>query len=149
MPFYNITTKLILSKFLFKRPNILYSMALSSLDKNTLNNLLAMIDLEDTNKNKLVESIKTDYLTYAKLDFIYKQINALKHEANNILEHHNFNKEISEINCGFKKTPGKYYYLYKKKEKYLSLIPPEKWWGDPGVFICKLFYDFDESFHIV
>lgn len=46
---------------------------------------------------------------------ISNQISMLKSEANNILKHHNFNIDISNIECNFKKTPGKYYYLYKKK----------------------------------
>ena len=124
-------------------------MALSNLNKNTLNNLFKMINIENTNNEMLLQSIKTDYLTYSKLMFINNQINSLNDEAKNILEHHKFNVEISQIECNFKKTPGNYYYLYKKNVKYLSLIPPEKWWGDPGEFIYKLYYDYDNTFHVV
>ena len=124
-------------------------MTLSNLDKNTLKNLFKMINLEENNNDKLIQSIKNDYLTYSKLKMISNQINILKSEANNILKHHKFNIDISNIECNFKKTPGTYYYLYKKKDLYLSLIPPHEWWGDPGQFITKLYYDHDLTFYKV
>tara|TARA_Y100000768_G_scaffold388458_1_gene384474 strand:+ start:3963 stop:4343 length:381 start_codon:yes stop_codon:yes gene_type:complete len=124
-------------------------MALSNLDKNTLKNLFKMINLEENNNDRLIQSIKNDYLTYSKLEMISKQISILKSEANNILKHHKFNIDISNIECNFKKTPGTYYYLYKKKDIYLSLIPPNEWWGDPGQFITKLYYDHDLTFYKV
>lgn len=124
-------------------------MALSNLDKNTLKNLFTMINLEENNNDKLIQTIKNDYLTYSKLKMISNQINMLKSEANNILKHHKFNIDISNIECNFKKTPGTYYYLYKKKDLYFSLIPPNEWWGDPGQFITKLYYDHDLTFYKV
>tara|TARA_Y100000389_G_scaffold177965_1_gene190698 strand:+ start:6801 stop:7181 length:381 start_codon:yes stop_codon:yes gene_type:complete len=124
-------------------------MALSNLDKNTLKNLLQMIHFEENNQDKLMQSIKNDYLTYSKLKMISSQINMLKGEASNILKHHKFNEDMSNIECNFKKTPGTYYYLYKKIHKYLSLIPPDEWWGDPGQFITKVYYDHDLTFYNV
>ena len=120
-------------------------MALSNMDKQTITNLFKMIKLN--NDEKLILSIKNDYLTYSKLKLINSQITLLQDQANEIVKEHKFNFDISQIECNFKKTPGNYYYLYEKDKKYLSLIPPEKWWGDPGKFICKLFYDFDLCFY--
>ena len=122
-------------------------MALSNLDKKTLTNLFEMISINENNKDKLLLSIKNDYLTYSKLKMIHAQINVLQNEANNVIELHKFNDEISNLECLFKKTPGTYYYLYEKNNKYLSLIPPGDWWGDPGKFIVKVYYDFDLSFY--
>jgi len=124
-------------------------MALSNLDKKTLTNLFEMININENNKEKLLLSIKNDYLSYSKLKMIYVQINALQNEANNIIDLHKFNDEVSNLECLFKKTPGTYYYLYEKNKRYLSLIPPDKWWGDPGKFIMKLYYDFDLCFYKV
>ena len=124
-------------------------MALSNLDKKTLTNLFEMINTTEDNKDKLLLSIKNDYLSYSKLKMIHAQISMLQNEANNIIKVHKFNDEISNFECLFKKTPGTYYYLYEKDKKYLSLIPPDKWWGDPGKFIMKIYYDFDLCFYKV
>lgn len=122
-------------------------MALSNLDKKTITNLFEMINLNENNKDKLLLSIKNDYLSYSKLNTIYAQISMLKNEANSIIELHKFNDEVSNLECLFKKTPGTYYYLYEKDKKYLSMIPPDEWWGDPGKFIMKIYYDFDLCFY--
>ena len=124
-------------------------MALSNLDKNTIKNLLQMIHFEENNQDKLMQSIKNDYLTYSKLKMISTQINMLNNEANTILNNHQFNFYISKIECNFKKTPGTYYYIYIKNNTYLSLIPPKEWWGDPGQFISKVYYDHDLTFYKV
>ena len=124
-------------------------MALSNLDKKTITNLFEMINANENNKDKLLSTLKNDYLSYSKLKMIHTQISILQNEANNIIELHKFNDEISNLECLFKKTPGTYYYLYEKNNKYLSLIPPDEWWGDPGKFIMKVYYDFDLCFYKV
>ena len=106
-----------------------------------------MINTNENNKDKLLSSLKNDYLSYSKLKMIHTQISILQNEANNIIELHKFNDEISNLECLFKKTPGTYYYVYEKNKKYLSLIPPNEWWGEPGKFIMKIYYDFDLCFY--
>lgn len=122
-------------------------MALSNLDRKTITNLFEMINTNENNKDKLLSSLKNDYLSYSKLKMIHTQISILQNEANNIIELHKFNDEISNLECLFKKTPGTYYYVYEKNKKYLSLIPPNEWWGEPGKFIMKIYYDFDLCFY--
>lgn len=123
-------------------------MALSNLNKRTLTDLLEMINIKNHYSDKLIESIKNDYLTFSKLKMISSQITILQNEANEAINSHQFNQEISDIECLFKKTPGTFYYLYQKKtKKYLSLIPPDKWWGDPGSFISRIYYDYDLCFY--
>lgn len=118
-------------------------MALSNLDKNTLTNLFNMINSNDEDKllKVMADSIKNDYSTYSKLKMIYTQINLLKEESTKIFNNHLLNKEISALECSFKKTPGTHYYVYKKDRTYLSMIPPDKWWGNPGILIMKVYYD--------
>ena len=119
-------------------------MALSNMNKQTITDLFQM--LKFNNDDQLISSIKNDYLAFSKLKLITSQINLLHDQANEIINDHKFNFQISQIECNFKKTPRSYYYLYEKDKKYLSLIPPEQWWGDPGKFICKIYYDYDLSF---
>ena len=119
-------------------------MALSNMNKQTITNLFQM--LKFNSDDELISSIKNDYLAFSKLKLISSQIDLLQNQAKEIINEHKFNFEISQIECNFKKTPGSYYYLYEKNKKYLSLIPPEEWWGNPGKFICKIYYDYDLSF---
>jgi len=49
-------------------------MALSNLDKNNLNRLFSMISINENSLN----SIKSNYSTYAKLEVILNQIENLK-----------------------------------------------------------------------
>ena len=97
-------------------------MALSNLDKKTLTNLFEMISINENNKDKLLLSIKNDYLTYSKLKMIHAQINVLQNEANNVIELHKFNDEISNLECLFKKTPGTYIPVKNPKKIYSSKI---------------------------
>ena len=64
-------------------------MALSNLDKKTLTNLFEMINTTEDNKDKLLLSIKNDYLSYSKLKMIHAQMSMLQNEANNIIKDQN------------------------------------------------------------
>ena len=126
-------------------------MALTNLDKNTLNNLFEMIHINDNinEKHNLINSIKKDSITYSQLDLINNQISLLKLQANNIIEQHLETNNINSISCNFKKVPGTYYYLYKNKDKLIiSLVEPEL--GSKSLiydeFVAKYYYDYDLSF---
>lgn len=75
-------------------------MALTNLDKDNLNRLFEMINLRD--KNNIID-VKTNYSTYSKLEIIGRQIMNLKIEAEKILENHNINEELKNVECNFKK----------------------------------------------
>ena len=77
-------------------------MALSNLDKDNLNRLFSMISIDENSVN----SIKSNYSTYAKLEVILNQIENLKLQANKIINDHNSNIELNNIYCNFKKVPG-------------------------------------------
>lgn len=71
-----------------------------------------MININDT--DRAIETIKNDYITFSKLKLISSQIKHLQNEANSILKEHNFNYEISNMKCSFKKHPGLYIISMKK-----------------------------------
>lgn len=126
-------------------------MALTNLNKETLNNLFEMITLNDHehNKNKLIDSVKSNYSTYARLELISKQINMLKLEAENIVKNHQLNLDFNNINCGVKKVPGTYYYVYQKNnQKFISLISPSEW-NTYHEFIAKVYFDYDYNFYVI
>tara|TARA_B100000989_G_scaffold272040_1_gene229213 strand:+ start:816 stop:1205 length:390 start_codon:yes stop_codon:yes gene_type:complete len=127
-------------------------MALSSLNKNTLDRLFSMLNVnnsESINYNNIL-NIRSNYATYSKLELIAKQIEFLKNEAINIIDSHDLNNDINNIKCNFRKVPGSYYYVYEneKNEKILSLIGPEEW-NNYYKFITKVYYDYDYQFYRV
>lgn len=123
-------------------------MALSNLDNDNITRLFKMININEQSHNNLM-SIRNNYSSYSKLKLICKQIEFLKKEAVNVIENHNLNIDIENISCNFRKVPGNHYYLYKKNnEKILSMISPDE--GNIyDEFIIKLYYDYDNLFHII
>ena len=124
-------------------------MALSNLNKDNLDRLFSMLNINYNENNNLTNSIKNEYVNYAKLQMIAKQMEFLKLEAQEILNNYDFNNQIKEIECKFKKVPGTYYYCYNhNNKKIISLISNE----ESNIFdeyICKLYYDYDYNFYIV
>lgn len=125
-------------------------MALSNLDKDNLTRLFQMININDySNNQNVLANIKNDYSNYGKLELIAKQISLLQNEALNIYNNYQFNSELNNIKCNFKKVPGTYYYLYETNNtKFLSLISNEEWCSYDK-FISKVYYDFDYNFKVI
>ena len=127
-------------------------MSLSNLNKDNITNLFEMLDLNSQIKEQesIIESVRSNYSTYGKLELISRQIMMLKNEALNILENHKMNLDFDNIECNFKKAPGNYYYVYEKNNhKFLSIIAPNEWNVIPGKFITKVLFDYDYNFYIV
>ncbi len=126
-------------------------MALSNLNKDNIERLFQMINLNDTDRtdyNNLL-NIRSNYATYSKLELIARQIEFLKTEALNIVKIHDLNNDLKNIKCSFRKVPGNYYYVYKNdNEKYLSLISPDEW-NKKEDFLAKVYYDYDYQFYNV
>lgn len=127
-------------------------MAISNVNKDTLERLFSMINInneENKNYNNLL-NIRSNYSTYSKLELIAKQIEFLKLEAENILQNHDLNNDLSCLKCNFRKVTGTYYYVYlnNNDEKFLSLIGPHEW-CNYHKFITKVYYDYDYQFYKV
>tara|TARA_Y100000816_G_scaffold75114_1_gene50775 strand:+ start:65 stop:445 length:381 start_codon:yes stop_codon:yes gene_type:complete len=124
-------------------------MALSNLDKDNLYRLFNMININDTKNQKLIDSVKSNNTTYAKLQLITKQIENLKQEAIEIINENEITNSYNNIECNFRKTPGNYYYIYEKNNKqFLSMISPDEW-NTYEKFIKKVYLDFDYNFYNV
>lgn len=122
-------------------------MALSNLNKETLNNLFTMLSVENIENNKILTQIRSDYSAYGKLSLIEKQISFLKLEAINIINEYNLNNEVNNIQCNFKKIPGNYYYIYSNDAtKFISLIAPDEWYNKSN-FLMKVYMDYDNNFY--
>lgn len=123
-------------------------MSLSNLNKDNITRLFTMLELT-TENHEMVESVRSNYSTYGKLELLSRQMMLLKSEAKNIIENHKMNLDFSNIKCGFKKVPGNFYYVYEKNnEKILSLLSPDDWHVCPGTFVVKVLYDYDHHFYV-
>ena len=124
-------------------------MALSNLDKDNLYRLFNMINITDNDNQKIINNVKSNNTTYAKLQLITKQIEMLKQEAIQIMNENNVLNEYNNIECNFRKTPGNYYYIYEKNnKKFLSMISPNEW-NTYEKFVEKVYFDFDYNFYKV
>lgn len=124
-------------------------MALTNLDKPNLNRLFEMLNLNQCTSIRNESDIKSNYSTYSKLQIIANQMSNLKMEAERIIENHNINNELKNIECNFKKVPGNYYYLYIiNGKKVISLIGNSEW-DTYDEFLYKLYFDYDYHFYIV
>jgi hypothetical protein len=127
-------------------------MALSNLNKDNIERLFQMINLNDKDRNDYnnLLNIRSNYATYSKLELIARQIEFLKTEALNIIKIHDLNNDLNNIKCTFRKVPGNYYYVYlnNNDEKILSLIGPDEW-NNYKQFITKVYYDYDYQFYKV
>lgn len=127
-------------------------MALSNLNKDNIERLFQMINLNDKDRNDYnnLLNIRSNYATYSKLELIARQIEFLKTEALNIIKIHDLNNDLNNIKCTFRKVPGNYYYVYlnNNDEKILSLIGSDEW-NNYKQFITKVYYDYDYQFYKV
>ena len=98
---------------------------------------------------KIIDNVKSNNTTYAKLQLITKQIEMLKEQAIDIINENNETNEYNNIECNFRKTPGNYYYIYQKNnKKFLSMIAPDEW-NTYEKFVKKIYLDFDYNFYTV
>lgn len=127
-------------------------MALSNINKDTLERLFEMVNIRnnETKEYNALTNIRSNYATYSKLEMIAKQMDFLKNEALNILSNHYLNDILKEVKCNFRKVPGTYYYVYlnEQNQKLLSLVSPEEW-SNSYKFIEKVYYDYDYNFYKV
>ena len=118
-------------------------MSLSNISKNHLGELLKLSN--NTNHN-LLENIKKNHASYAKLQLIYNQIEFLKKQALEIINENEDQSYLQNVKCSCKKVSGNYYYLYEKNTiPFLSLIGPNEWKHN-YVFKGTYYYDYDKLF---
>ena len=122
-------------------------MALSRIDKDHLNNIIAIPNLEELEKGKIIEALKRNSNNYAKLKILFKQMEYIKNEINDVINESIEADNLQNVECSFKKIPGNTYYLYKKPDDNLvfSIISPKEW-NTINTYIGGYFYDFDLTF---
>lgn len=125
-------------------------MALSRIDKDHLNSIIEVPNLQDLEKNKILEAVQRNSNNYAKLKILFRQMESIKNEINAVVSESIETEFLQNIECKFKKIPGKNYFLYKnpKNELFFSIISPLEWKTENN-YVGEYFYDYDLTFQKV
>jgi hypothetical protein len=125
-------------------------MSLSKIDKNHLNQLISIPNLKELQNDKIVKAVQRNSNNYAKLKVLFKQMESIKREIEEVVKESVETETLEKIKCNFKKIPGKNYYLYQNpdNEAFFSMLSPKEW-NSKNNFIDEYFYDYDHTFQKV
>ncbi len=121
-------------------------MSITNIDKNHLKQIIEIPNLNELNRDKIIKSVQKNSNNYAKIKVLFKQMENIKKEIEEIIEESIETDDLNKIKCNFKKIPGSYYYLYQKPDStlFFSILSPKEW-NTKNIFINKYFYDYDLS----
>ena len=125
-------------------------MSLTNIDKNHLNQLITIPNLENLEKNKIIQAVQRNSNNYGKLKILLRQMESLKKEIEEVINESIKSQNLDQIKCNFKKIPGKTYFLYQEPEKdlFFSMLNPKEW-TTKNIFMGEYYYDYDFSFNKV
>lgn len=125
-------------------------MSLSKIDKKHLNQLISIPNLNELENDKIVKAVQRNSNNYSKLKILFKQLENIKREIEEVVKESVETENLEKIKCNFKKIPGKNYYLYQNpdEEYFFSMLSPKEW-NSKNNFIDEYFYDYDHTFQKV
>lgn len=125
-------------------------MTLSNISKEHLNQLINVPNMEELQQHKMIKAIQRNSNNYGKLKVLLKQMKNIQDEIQTLCLESIENDYLEDVDCNFKKIPGKTYYLYMNPEghKFFSLIAPNEW-STKNRFLNSYFYDYDLTFQLV
>ena len=125
-------------------------MSLSKIDKKHLNQLISIPNLNELENDKIVKAVQRNSNNYSKLKILFKQLENIKREIEEVVKESVETENLEKIKCNFKKIPGKNYYLYQNpdEEFFFSMLSPKEW-NSKNNFINEYFYDYDHTFQKV
>ena len=102
-------------------------MSLSKIDKNHLNQLITIPNLQELQNDKIVKAIQRNSNNYSKLKVLFKQMENIKKEIEEIVKESIETENLEKINCNFKKFLVKTTFSTKNLiMNYFSLCYPLK-----------------------
>ena len=121
-------------------------MSITNIDKNHLKQIIEIPNLNELNRDKIIKSVQKNSNNYAKIKVLFKQMENIKKEIEEIIQESLETDDLNNIKCNFKKNPGNYYYLYQKPDTtlFFSILSPNEW-DTKNIFISKYLYDYDLS----
>ena len=122
-------------------------MSITTIDKEHLNKLIEVPNLEMLQNDKIVKAIQRNSNNYAKIKILMNQLAYLKTEFESVIRDSIESEELETVSCNFKKKPGHTYYLYQNAENglFFSILSPTEW-NTPNQFVASYFYDYDHVF---
>ena len=122
-------------------------MAITNISKEHLNQLITIPNLENLEKNKIVQAVQRNSNNYAKLKILFRQFENIKKEIEEVINDSVESQNLESIPCNFKKVPGKTYHLYQKpnQECFFSMLNPNEW-KTKNIFLGSYYYDYDLTF---
>jgi hypothetical protein len=121
-------------------------MSITTIDKKHMKDLIEIPNLNELNKDKIIKTIQKNSNNYAKIKVLFKQMENIKKEIEEIIMESIETDDLNNIKCNFKKVPGHHYYLYQKTDStlFFSILSPNEWKTN-NIFIDKYYYDYDLS----
>ena len=122
-------------------------MTLSNISNEHLDKLIQIPNIEELQQHKMVRAIQRNSNNYGKLKVLLKQMKNIQDEIETLCLESIEVDYLEEVDCNFKKIPGKSYYLYMKPDgqKFFSMIAPNEW-NTKNRFLNEYFYDYDLTF---
>ena len=122
-------------------------MALTNISKEHLNQLITIPNLENLEKNKIIQAVQRNSNNYSKLKVLFKQMENIKKEIEEVINDSIESNSLESVKCNFKKIPGQTYNLYQNEQEQLffSLLNPNEW-KTKNIFMGKYYYDYDLTF---
>ena len=123
-------------------------MSIDSLSKDYVNNLLFPLVKKELDNDKIIKKLQSNATAYSQLKLLAQQVKAIEQQAYDIINSAIENDNLHDIECKFKKIPGKTYHLYEGKIKYFSMLSPKEWdYKNKDIFLGSYYYDFDHTFN--
>ena len=122
-------------------------MTLSNISNEHLDKLIQIPNIEELQQHKMIKIIQRNSNNYGKLKVLLKQMKNIQDEIETLCLESIEVDYLEEVDCNFKKIPGKSYYLYMKPDgqKFFSMIAPNEW-NTKNRFLNEYFYDYDLTF---
>lgn len=105
------------------------TMALSNISRDHASNLLETLNSQEIQLSSNIKNIKGQHATIAKLEMLYRQMEFVKKEIQQVLEESSITTLLNKATIKCKKCPNTIYHLYKKQdnnEYYLSILDPKQ-----------------------
>lgn len=125
-------------------------MSINNISNDIVEKIYEPMIVGELEKNKLLNKIKSDAVTYSKAKMLIEQMCLLKNQLQQVIDEGLLNNNLYEIECKFEKVSGNTYHLYKDGERYyFSMLSDDDWNGNsPHTYICSYFFDYDKCFRL-
>ena len=127
-------------------------MSINNIPKDTLQELFEPMVNMNISKESVIDQIKSNAVSYSKVNLILEQINFLKLQLNQTINDSILDINLHNVDCKFVKISGNVYHLYKDHNNnyYFSMLSKSNWNDKPPhIYIASYLYDYDKCFKLI